>query len=76
VKVTRCAQITTHLACRRLVVLAPRKTRARQSDAGVAMASGGDSDVGTAATYGHIPKRGIDRACGWPLLGLGPCIRP
>jgi hypothetical protein len=36
-----------------LWLLAPGKARARQSDAGVALAAGGDSDVGTAPAHGH-----------------------
>ena len=49
----RRAEVTPRLGRRWFVVLAPGKARARQSDAGVALAAGGDSDVGTAAAHGN-----------------------
>ena len=49
----RCAEITPGLVRCRFVVLAPGKARARQSDAGVALAARSGSNMGTAATHGH-----------------------
>jgi len=51
--VARSAKITSRLSRRWLLVLSPGKARARQSDAGVALAAGGDSEVGTTGAYGH-----------------------
>jgi len=53
VDVTRRAEFTPRLGRGWFVVFAPGKARAGQSDAGVALAAGGDSDMGTAAAHGH-----------------------
>ena len=44
--------LTSRLWHRRFLILAPGKARAGQSDAGLAPAAGGDSDMGTAAAHG------------------------
>lgn len=51
--VARCAQLTSRLGHRRFLVLAPGNARARQSDASVALATGGYADMGTAAAPRH-----------------------
>ena len=64
--VARRTQITPRRVRRWLAVLAPRKARPRQSDAGVALPSGRDSDVSTAAAYGHTyaGQRKVDMDAG------------
>ena len=53
VHVAGLAEIASTLARSWLVVLPPRNTRARQSDARIALTAGGDTDVGTAAAHGN-----------------------
>ena len=51
--VARSTKITPCLARGWFVVLAKGKARAWQSDAGVALAAGGNSDMCTASAHGH-----------------------
>jgi len=53
----RSAEVTPRRGRRWFVVLPPGKARARQSDAGVALAAGGYADMGTAASHGHTNTR-------------------